>query len=102
MVIGAFSKLFATKALVSTHDITTVFTSSLESGIGRMMTATLASGLGAKQTAHGLATGSLLTMDVWDDGTYINNGRFTMPDNIGLGKGHKPDFKNIVTQTFEL
>ena len=95
MVFGPILKLFATKALADTHDITTVFTSSLESGIGRMMTATLASGLGAKQTAHGLATGSLLTMDVWDDGTYINNGRFTLPNNIGLGKGDKSNPKNV-------
>jgi len=102
MVIGNFSKLFATKRLLDDHVITTVITTSLESGIGRLMTATLASGLGSSQTAHGLDTGSLLTLDVWKDGTYINNGRFSMPDSIGMGKTGQPDLKSVTVKKFKL
>lgn len=86
MVFGSLSKLFATKRLAEHHDNKVIYTTSLESGIGRTMTAILAAGLGSRDSAHGLATGSLLKMDVWHDGTYINNGSVSLPDRNELDK----------------
>lgn len=102
MAIGSFSNLFATKALADTHDNKTVLTTSLESGIGRHMTAILASGLGSPSTAHGLHTGGLLKIDVWNDGTYINNGCFTLPDLNGMGKRRRPEIQSIALTKTEL
>jgi len=78
MLIGSFTTIFETKRLADTHDNKTVFTTSFESGIGRKIIATLALGWGAKDTAHGLATGSLLSQDVHSDFTYITNGFFNI------------------------
>ncbi len=86
MVLGSLSKLFATNRLVNSHNNKVIYTTSLESGIGRTMTVILASGLGSRGSAHGLSTGSLLKMDVWNDGTYINNGSVYLPDRSELGK----------------
>lgn len=86
MIFGSLSKLFATNRLAGHHNNKVIYTTSLESGIGRAMTATLAAGLGDSNSAHGLATGSLLKMDVWHDGTYINNGSFLLPDRAELGE----------------
>lgn len=86
MVMGSLSNLFATNRLADSHNNKVIYTTSLESGIGRTMTVILATGLGNKNSAHGLATGSLLKMDVWNDGTYINNGSVSLPDRTELGK----------------
>jgi hypothetical protein len=56
-----------------------VFTSSLESGIGRLMTASIAAGLGSN-IAHGLGTGPLLAEDVWRDDQFISDGNYHLPD----------------------
>jgi o-succinylbenzoate synthase len=74
MLVGGFAKNLETKHLAETHNNTTVFTTSLESGIGRWLTANLASGSDNRQTAHGLSTGSLLDNDVYPDNCYISNG----------------------------
>src|SRR5699024_6958518 len=63
-----------------------VFTTSLESSIGRLMTATLATGLGNPDLAHGLNTGRMLTNDIWNDEQFIKNGRFRLPDAKNLKK----------------
>lgn len=102
MFFGSFQKIFETYRLAVTHEYTTVFTTSLESGIGRIMTATLASGLGAPQFAHGLATGSLLKMDVWHDRAYINSGYFNMPDGYGLGEKRRPTIQDLVAEPLDL
>ncbi|MDX1670714.1 MAG: o-succinylbenzoate synthase [Balneolaceae bacterium] len=86
MVLGDLQKIIETKRLADTHDYTTVFTTSLESGIGRMMTATLAAGLCPGNQGHGLDTGSLLEIDVWSDHAYIENGFFHLPEGAGLGR----------------
>lgn len=86
MVLGSLSKLFATNRLANSHNNKVIYTTSLESGIGRTMTVILASGLGSRGSAHGLSTGSLLKMDVWNDGTYIDNGSVYLPDRSKLGK----------------
>lgn len=102
MFLGSFRKIFETYRLAVTHEYTTVFTTSLESGIGRIMTATLASGLGAPQFAHGLATGSLLKMDVWHDRAYINSGYFNMPDGYGLGEKRRPTIQDLMAEPLDL
>lgn len=102
MVLGSFSKLFATKGVGDTHNNKVVITTSLECGVGRMMTAILASGLGTPETAHGLATGKTLKMDVWHDGTYINNGCFYLPGAPGLGKKNRSNLQSVVIDKLEL
>ena len=75
------------------NDTKLVFTTGLESGVGRLMTATLAAGLGTPHAAHGLATGGLLARDIWTDDQFIAKGNFVLPDaehfsalmNRGLG-----------------
>lgn len=62
------------------HHPKLVFTSSLEGGVGRLMTASLASWLGDSDFAHGLDTGSMLVNDLWTDEKYIKNGHFNLPD----------------------
>lgn len=98
MVIGSFKKIFETYRLAVTHDYIPVFTTSLESGIGRMMTAILASGLGSPRFAHGLATGSLLSMDVWHDRAYIDNGHFVLSDGYGLGEERRPEIQDLALE----
>lgn len=78
MMYGSFTKIFATKELADDHDIKTVFSTSLESAIGRRMTALLAGSIGSP-VAHGLDTGRLLQADFTKSGTYIRNGRFIIP-----------------------
>ncbi len=95
MVLGGLAKLFATNRLAKHHNNKVIYTTSLESGIGRTMTAILAAGLGNSSSAHGLATGSLLKMDVWHDGTYINNGSFLLPDRVELGKRYQSNHKYL-------
>lgn len=56
-----------------------VYTSSLESGVGRLMTAALAAARGT-DTAHGIATGRLLETDLWSDRSFISNGSYRLPD----------------------
>lgn len=76
MLLGNFTKSFETKRLAETHGNKVVFTTALESGIGRRITAILASGLGSSQTAHGLTTGKLLNKDVHSDKSYISEGMY--------------------------
>lgn len=95
MVLGGLSKLFATNRLANNHGNKVIYTTSLESGIGRAMTVILAAGLGNRDSAHGLSTGSLLTMDVWNDGTYINNGSVNLPDRSELGKRYHSNHKYL-------
>ncbi len=95
MVIGGLTKLFATNRLANNHGNKVIYTTSLESGIGRAMTVILAAGLGSRDSAHGLSTGSLLTMDVWNDGTYINNGSVHLPDRSKLGQRYHSNHKYL-------
>lgn len=102
MVFGSLTKLFATNRIADTHDIKVIYTTSLESGIGRTMTAILAAGLGDSNSAHGLGTGSLLKMDVWHDGTYINNGSVCLPDRIELGEKYHSNHKYLELDPIDL
>lgn len=91
MIMGGLKKIFETCRLASDHEYRIVFTTSLESGIGRMMTAILASGLSSNQFAQGLATGTHLALDVWNDQLYINKGQWATPDKNGLGHQFDPN-----------
>lgn len=84
MMIGSFSEIYVTKQQANSHYIDMVFTTSLESKIGRIITAILALGWGTKKYAHGLATGSLLSHDLNDDNE-INSGSYVIPDKPGIG-----------------
>lgn len=68
------------KNLADRFETKLVFTTSLESSIGRLMTAALAAGMGNKTLAHGLDTGQMLANDVWTDEQFIKNGHFHLPD----------------------
>lgn len=91
MLIGSFTKNIETKRLANTHNNKTVFTTSLESGVGRRITAVLASGLGSPHTAHGLTTGELLAKDVYSDMASISKGAYH------LNRHHQPriDFQML-------
>lgn len=78
MLLGSFAKLFETQQLANTLDNEIIFTTSLESGIGRRTTAILASGLGSARAAHGLATGKHLAKDFHRDKNCIINGKFEL------------------------
>lgn len=84
MMIGSFSEIYVTKQQANSHYIDMVFTTSLESKIGRIITAILAQGWGTKKYAHGLATGSLLSYDL-NDGNEMNSGSYVIPDKPGIG-----------------
>lgn len=78
MLLGKIKTIFETKRFADTHDNKTIFTTSLESAIGRKITAVLASGLGSAESAHGLATGSLLAQDICSESNEIKNGSFDL------------------------
>lgn len=84
MMIGSFSEIYVTKQLADSHYTDIVFTTSLESKIGRTVTAILALGWGAEKYAHGLATGSLLSFDL-NDLEDLDSGSFVIPKKPGIG-----------------
>ena len=91
MLLGSFTTNLETKQLAETLDNKTVFSTSLESGIGRWFTAILASGSENIQTAHGLATGTLLTKDVYPDKPYIYDGSYHFDNRQRL----RPDTNHL-------
>lgn len=84
MMFGSFSEINVTKELSDSHYNRLVFTTSLESIIGRTVTGILSMGWGAENYAHGLSTGSLFKNDV-GSGFQIKNGFFAPSNEIGLG-----------------
>lgn len=87
MITGSFTKINETVRLAGTLNSKAVITTSLESGIGRMVTAVMASGTGSDEAAHGLATGSLFREDLLKDDPFLVDGAFILPeDRAGLGK----------------
>lgn len=87
MVFGSVNELIVTKTLADTHNKQIVFTTSLESVIGRTMTAELAAGLGTSTLAHGLSTGELLREQVVKQ--EVTNGDYR--SNRGPGLDVEPD-----------
>jgi o-succinylbenzoate synthase len=84
MMFGSFSEINVTKQLADSHYISVVFTTSLESTIGRTVSAILASGWGANKYAHGLSTGSLFKHDLGKN-KEENSSFFRIPEKPGLG-----------------
>lgn len=84
MMFGSFSEINVTKQLAESHYTSIVLTTSLESKIGRTVTAILATGWGTKRYAHGLSTGSLLKYDLGTN-QEIYSGFFHIPQKPGLG-----------------
>lgn len=84
MLMGTFNEIFVTKELADTHSIETVFTTSLETAVGRAAIAAISAGLGSYERAQGLATGSFLKHDVASE-NWLNLPVIKFPDKIGLG-----------------
>jgi O-succinylbenzoate synthase len=61
-----------------------VFTTALESSVGRLMVASLASSFGTESLAHGVDTGSMLADDIWRDDQFTENGYFHLPEPAHL------------------
>jgi|AntRauTorckE6833_2_1112554.scaffolds.fasta_scaffold00312_20 o-succinylbenzoate synthase len=84
MLMGTFNDIFVTKELVDTHNIEIVFTTSLETAVGRAAITAISAGLINKDRAQGLATGSFLKSDFTSE-NWMDQPVITFPDKIGLG-----------------
>jgi o-succinylbenzoate synthase len=91
MLIGSLDDIFQIVNEALEKDIETVFTTSLESGVGRLATAHLASIHGSSKYAHGLATGKYIKNDILDDSSCLKHGSYQLPDGRGIGL--EPDMK---------
>jgi O-succinylbenzoate synthase len=100
MLLGSFTRFFETKRFADTHDNKVVFTTSLESGIGRGITAVIASGIGAPQTAHGLTTGKLLAKDVHSDTSHIANGFYNLDKLPNLSNKISYNLQEVSSKLF--
>jgi O-succinylbenzoate synthase len=83
-----------------THSKKIIFTTALESGIGRLMAASLAAGRGSSDSAHGLGTGDLLKNDIWSDALFINDGNFCLPDADQLARLMNQKVKELPMKRF--
>ncbi len=79
-ILGARAFSNNVSELIKSRSKKIIFTTALESGIGRLMTASLAAGHAPSDFAHGLGTGDLLKRDIWNDDLFISNGNFHLPD----------------------
>ncbi|HBX65977.1 MAG: o-succinylbenzoate synthase [Balneola sp.] len=84
MLLGTFDNIFVTNRTSVTHNIESIFTTSLESAVGRAVIATFAAGLGRKFRAQGLATGNLFRHDV-SPAKWLNQPVISFPKKNGLG-----------------
>lgn len=87
-LIGSVFKIIETIALSDSHDSTTVFTTTLESGVGRKITAWLAAMTSNSEIAHGLNTGNLLGSDLLSD-DWICNSNICLKPQSGWGFEHE-------------
>lgn len=100
MILGSFTKNFETKHFANTHDNKAVFTTSLESSIGRRITAIIASGKGTSQVAHGLNTGKLLAKDVYSDTPCISNGFYHLGELQDQSEETSYDLQEVSSKLF--
>lgn len=84
MFFGRINDIIVTKQMADSHNISMVFTTALESAIGRKAVCELASVLGNENLAHGLDTGSLFLNDL-SEKMVIKNGTYIPDDRPGLG-----------------
>lgn len=73
---GGFKDIMELKNKAVFNDCSVIFTTALETAIGRYLTALLTSGLGAQNYAHGLSTGAFLSDDLIDDRKFLTKGYF--------------------------
>jgi len=85
MLIGSFDIIFQLVKQATAHNMESVFTTSIESGVGRLATAHLTSFLGSRKYAHGLATGYYFENDIIYDKECISSGNYNLPENRGIG-----------------
>lgn len=93
MLIGGIEEILNINSQAEDAGVSVVYTTSLEAGVGRLITAHIAAGLLQYPVACGLATGSMLTKDVFYDENFIEQGNFIIPEDAGLGA--TPDFSNV-------
>lgn len=89
MLLGSIEEIREIVTFAKQDDIPCVFTSSLESGVGRLITAHIASAMSNHAMASGLATGYMLSKDAITDEHLVCEGAFHFPDGYGIGR--KPD-----------
>lgn len=83
-LFGSVFKIIETIDLLGSHNSITVFTTTLESGVGRKITAWLAAMTSNSEIAHGLNTGNLLGSDLlYDD--WICNSAICLKPESGWG-----------------
>lgn len=83
-MIGTFKDILVTNRLADTHNIEAVFTTSLETSVSIAAIAALTAGLSQVNRGQGLATGSLLQMNLLENNWLINS-RIEFTDAPGLG-----------------
>jgi o-succinylbenzoate synthase len=84
MLLGTFRNIFVTNGVSTTHNIESIYTTSLETAVGRTATAILAAGLGRQHRAQGIATGHLFQHDV-SNSEWLNKPVIHFPQEPGLG-----------------
>jgi len=90
-LFGSIFKIIETINLSVSHDSITVFTTTLESGIGRKITAWLAAMTSGSEIAHGLNTGDLLGSDLITDNWICGSSLCLKPQP---GWGFEPESLN--------
>jgi L-alanine-DL-glutamate epimerase-like enolase superfamily enzyme len=95
MLMGDFENIFVTNTLANTLNIKLVYTTLLESAVGRAATAAISAGSGNDIWAHGLSTGKNLAADVSPE-QWLNKPEISFPDEPGLGISLNTDLLNEV------
>lgn len=84
MLMGTFKNIFVTKQLADTHNTEVVFTSAMESAVGRSAIAGLSGGLASPNRAQGISTGSLFEEDLHTE-NWLDESEIRFPQKPGLG-----------------
>lgn len=79
-MIGSLKEIADLVKIIRDSGLTITFTTSLDSGINRMITAYITSLFDDRTHAHGLATGALFNNDILDDSSLIHLGKYTISD----------------------
>lgn len=99
MILGSKAIINEIYDFAQKNNKTIIFTSSLGTAAERLMTASLASGYGSNNHAHGLNTGRLLKNDIWTDSNLINNGNYELPNQSQLKQLMEVDEQNLQLNT---
>ncbi|MCH8567194.1 MAG: o-succinylbenzoate synthase [Balneolales bacterium] len=101
MLLGKFSNFMSLVSACRSKGVQIVVTSLLDSGIGRMMSAQLASLIVPSIHDHGLATGNLLLKDTISDAPLIYKARYATSNIPAFEEASDLQFLNSLTQVFE-